>query len=76
MPPPIVQVVVPAVEAPALPQGSTPALIDLTADDSPADKGKQEVNIETTEASDRAGTSTVLGVTRPRRQLGGLTSPG
>jgi hypothetical protein len=52
---------VPTVEAPARPQGSTPALIDLTADDSPADKGKQEVDIETAEASDRAGTSMVLG---------------
>jgi hypothetical protein len=61
MPPPIVQAVVPAVEASALPQGSTPALIDLTVDDSPADKGKQEANVETAEASDRAGTSVALG---------------
>jgi hypothetical protein len=53
--------VVPAVEVPALPQGSTPALIDLTADDSLADKGKQEVDVETAEASDRAGTSAALG---------------
>jgi hypothetical protein len=61
MPPPIVQAVVPAVEVPALPQGSTPVLIDLTADDSPADKGKQEVDVEMAEASDQAGTSTTLG---------------
>jgi hypothetical protein len=53
--------VVPVVEAPAPPQGSTPALIDLTLDDSPADKGKQAVDIETTEASDRASTFVVLG---------------
>jgi hypothetical protein len=53
--------VVPAVEVPAPPQGSTPALIDLTADDSPDDKGKQEVDVETAEASDRAGTSVALG---------------
>jgi hypothetical protein len=40
---------------------STLALIDLTADDSPADKGKQEVDVETAEASDRTGTSAALG---------------
>jgi hypothetical protein len=55
------------VEVPALPQGSTPALIDLTIDDSPADKGKQEADVEMTEAADRAGTSMVLGVIRLRR---------
>jgi hypothetical protein len=53
--------VVPAVEVLVPPQGSTPALIDLTTDDSPADNGKQEVNAETAEASDRASTSTALG---------------
>jgi hypothetical protein len=53
--------VVPAVEALAPPQGSTPALINLTTDDSPADKGKQEVDVEMAEASDRAGTSAALG---------------
>jgi hypothetical protein len=53
--------VVPAVEVPAPPQGSTPALIDLTVDDSPADKGKQEADVETAEASDRADTSAALG---------------
>jgi hypothetical protein len=42
-------------------KGSTLALIDLTADDSPADKGKQEVDVETAEASDRVDTSMVLG---------------
>jgi hypothetical protein len=61
VPPPIIHAVVPVVEAPAPPQGSTPALIDLTLDDSPADKGKQAVDIETTEASDRASTFVVLG---------------
>jgi hypothetical protein len=61
MPPPIVQAVAPTVEVLAPPQGSTPALIDLTIDDSPADKGKQEADVETAEASDRAGTSTALG---------------
>jgi hypothetical protein len=61
VPPPIVQVVAPVVEVPAPPQGSTPALIDLTDNDSPADKGKQEVDVETAKVSDRAGTSTALG---------------
>jgi hypothetical protein len=37
VPPPIVQAVVPVAEAPAPPQGSTLALIDLTLDDSPTD---------------------------------------
>jgi hypothetical protein len=53
--------VVPAVETPAPAQGSTPALIDLTVDDSPSDKGKQKADVETAEASDQAGTSTALG---------------
>jgi hypothetical protein len=39
----------------------TPALIDLTVDDSSADKGKQKVDVETAEASDRPGTPAVLG---------------
>jgi uncharacterized lipoprotein len=53
--------VVPTVEALALSQGSTPALIDLTVDDSPIDKGKQKADIETAEASDWPGTSMALG---------------
>jgi hypothetical protein len=60
VPPPIVQAVESVVEVLALPQGSTLALIDLTVDDSPADKGKQEANVETAEAADRAGTSAAL----------------
>jgi hypothetical protein len=61
VPPPIVQAVEPAFEAPALPQGLTLALVDLTVDDSLADKGKQKVDVETAEASDRPGTSMALG---------------
>jgi hypothetical protein len=61
MPPPVVQAVVPAVETPASPQGSTLALIDLTVDGSPSDKGKQKVDVETAEASNRLGTSMALG---------------
>jgi hypothetical protein len=54
-------VVVPAIEVLAPPLGSTPALIDLTIDGSPSDKGKQKADIETAEASDRPGTSAALG---------------
>jgi hypothetical protein len=61
VPPPIIQAVVPVVEAPAPPQGLTPDLIDLTIDDSLSDKGKQEADIETAEASNRVGTSAALG---------------
>jgi hypothetical protein len=39
----------------------TPDLIDLTIDDSLSDKGKQEADIETAEASNRVGTSAALG---------------
>jgi hypothetical protein len=59
-PPPIVQAVVSVVEVPALPQGSTPTLIDFTLDDSPTDKGKQVADVEVAEAADRAGTSAAL----------------
>jgi hypothetical protein len=38
----------------------TLALIDLTLDDSPANKGKQVADVEAAEAADRAGTSTAL----------------
>jgi hypothetical protein len=61
VPPPIVQAVVPAVKMQAPPLGSTPALIDLTVDDSPSAKGKQKADVETVEASDRPGTSAALG---------------
>jgi hypothetical protein len=47
-------------------------LIDLTLDDSPADKGKQAVGVEPAEAADRADTSAALGVTRPRHRPGGV----
>jgi hypothetical protein len=76
VPPSVVQAVVPVVEAPALPQGSTPALVDLTLDDSPADKGKQATDVEAAEALDGAGISAALGVTRPRCRPGGWTSLG
>jgi hypothetical protein len=61
VPLPVVQAVVLAVKTSALPQGSTPALIDLTVDGSPSDKGKQKADVKTAEASDRPGTSMALG---------------
>jgi hypothetical protein len=36
-------------------------MIDLTVDDPPSDKGKQKADVETINASDRPGTSAVLG---------------
>jgi hypothetical protein len=73
VPPPIVQAMVPVAEVVAPPEGSTSALIDLTLDDSPTDKGKQVANVEAAEAADQAGTSTVLRVTMPRHWPGGRT---
>jgi hypothetical protein len=71
-PPPVIQAVVPAVEALALPQGSTLALIDLTLDDSLANKGKQEADIEAVEALDGAGTSAALGGDQAKVSAGWL----
>jgi hypothetical protein len=42
------------------PQGLTPTVIDLTSDDTPSDKGKQKMDVETFDAVDQPGTSTVL----------------
>jgi hypothetical protein len=53
--------VVPIVETPALPQGSTSAVIDLTVDDPPSNKGKQKADVKTIDAPDRPGTSAALG---------------
>jgi hypothetical protein len=61
MPPSIVQAVVPTVETPAPPQGSTSAVIDLTVDDPSSDKGKQKADVETIDAPDWPGTSAALG---------------
>jgi hypothetical protein len=51
-----VQAVAPIDERPTLPQGSIPAIIDLTIDDPPSDKGKQKADIEMVNALDRLGT--------------------
>jgi hypothetical protein len=56
MPPSNVQAVAPTVKTPAPPQGSILAVIDLTVDDTPSDKGKQKANVEMVDASDRPGT--------------------
>jgi hypothetical protein len=40
VPPPVVPEEAPAIEGPALAEGSTPAMVNLTLDDSPIDKGK------------------------------------
>jgi hypothetical protein len=39
------------------PQGSTPTVIDLTSDDTPSNKGKQKMDVETVGASNQPGTS-------------------
>jgi hypothetical protein len=44
----------------APPQGSIPAVIDLTVDDPPSDKGKQKVDVEMVDAPDWPGTSAML----------------
>jgi hypothetical protein len=61
VPPSNVQAVAPTDERPALPQGSILAVIDLTVDDPPSDKGKQKADVEMVDASDRPGTSMTLG---------------
>jgi hypothetical protein len=61
VPPSIVHAVVPIVETLAPPQGSTSAVIDLTVDDPPSDKGKQKGDVETIDALDWPSTSAVLG---------------
>jgi hypothetical protein len=39
----------------------TLAVIDLTVDDTPSDKGKQKADVETVDVPDRPGTSVALG---------------
>jgi hypothetical protein len=43
------------------PRGSTLGVIDLMLDGSPSDKGKQKMDVEMVDASDRPGTSAVPG---------------
>jgi hypothetical protein len=74
-PPPVVPVVAPAIEAPALAQGSTSAMVDLTLDDSPIDKGKQVVGVERVEAADQASPSTVVEGAEAADQAGPSAAP-
>jgi hypothetical protein len=50
MPPLNVQAVASIDKRTAPPQGSIPAIIDLTIDDPPSDKGKQKANVEMVDA--------------------------
>jgi hypothetical protein len=59
--PPNVQAVAPIDERPVPPQWSIPAVIDLTIDDPPSDKGKQKADVEMVDAPDRPGTSMTSG---------------
>jgi hypothetical protein len=52
-----VQAVVPTDKRLAPSQGSILAVIDLTIDDPPSDKGKQKTNVEVVDVPDRPGTS-------------------
>jgi hypothetical protein len=61
VPPSNVQAVVPTVETSVPPQGSILAVIDLTVDDPPSDKGKQKADVEMVDAPDRPSTSMTLG---------------
>jgi hypothetical protein len=61
VPPPNVQAAAPIDERLALPQGSILAVIDLTIDDPPFDKGKQKANVEMVDAPDHPGTFVMLG---------------
>jgi hypothetical protein len=46
---------------PASSQGSILAIIDLTVDDPPSDKGKRKTDVEMVDAPDRPGTSMMSG---------------
>jgi hypothetical protein len=65
----------PAIEVPAPAQGSTPAVVDLTLDDSPIDKGKQVVGVEEAEAVDHAGPSTAVEGAEAADQAGPSAAP-
>jgi hypothetical protein len=75
-PPPVVlEEEVLAVEGPAPVEGSMPAMVDLTLDDSPLDKGKQVVGVEGVEAVDQAGPSAVVGEAGAAGQAGPSAGP-
>jgi hypothetical protein len=64
-PPPVVPVVAPAIEA----------VVDLTLDDSPIDKGKQVVGVEEVEAVDQAGPSAAVKGAEAADQAGPSVAP-
>jgi hypothetical protein len=74
-PPEVPEEEVPVVEGPALAEGSTPAMVDLTLDDSPLDKGKQVVGVKGVEAVDQAGPSAVVGEAGAAGEAGPSTGP-
>jgi hypothetical protein len=74
MPPPNISAEVPANGRPVLPQWSASAVIDLTIDDPPSDKGKQKANVEMVDASDWPGAPVAPEDDMARRLLGGLIS--
>jgi hypothetical protein len=61
VPLPNVQAVAPTDEKPALLLGSTPAIINLTIDDPPFDKGKQKADVKMVDAPDWSDTSITSG---------------
>jgi hypothetical protein len=75
-PPPMVpEEEVPAVKGPAPVEGSTPAMVDLTLDDSPLDKGKQVVRVKKVEAVDQAGPSVAVDRAGAAGQAGPSAGP-
>jgi hypothetical protein len=60
MPPPNMQAVAPIDGRPVSPQGSTLAVINLTVDDPPSNKGKQKADVEMVDAPNRPETSVML----------------
>jgi hypothetical protein len=56
-PPPNAQVEAPAGGLLFPPQGSRPTVIDLSSDDTPTDKGKQKMDVETIDAAGQPRTS-------------------
>jgi hypothetical protein len=52
VPPPNAQAKAPVGGTLFLPQGLTPTVIDLSSDNTPADKGKQKVDVEMVDGAD------------------------
>jgi hypothetical protein len=63
------------IEALALVQGPTLAVVNLTLDDSPVDKGKQVVGVEGVEAADQVGPSMAVEGAEAADQASPSTTP-